>query len=120
MPVILEKAEGIADVKKLRAILLLEVDFNAGHKIIFNNRLIPTLEATNTIPGEVIGGRRSQAATHLALDKKLILDIANVQKLPIITIYADATNCYNRVAYPLCKYLYSVLQIRAVISSSFI
>ena len=48
------------------------------YKIIFNNRLIPTLEATNVIPREVIGGRRSQATTHLALDKKLIANIVNV------------------------------------------
>ena len=99
MSVILEKAEGIIDVIKLWAILLLEADFNTTHKIIFNNRLIPTLEEINIIPREVIGGRRSQAATHLALDKKLISDIANVQKLPIITICADVTNCYDRVAH---------------------
>ena len=49
---------------------------------------------------EIIGGRRSQAATHLALNKKLITDIANVRKLPMITICADATNCYDRVAHP--------------------
>ena len=95
----LEKAEGIIDVKKLRAIFLLEVDFNATHKIIFNNRLIPNLEATNVIPGEVIGGRRSQATTHLALDKKLIVDIANVRKLPMISICVDVMNCYNRVTH---------------------
>ena len=98
--VVLEKVEGIADVMKLKAILLLEADFNTAHKIIFNNRLIPNLEAMNVIPGKVIGGRRSQAATHLALDKKLIADIANVQKLPMISICADAMNCYERVAYP--------------------
>ena len=73
------------------------------HKIIFNNRLIPSIEAANAIPMEVIGGRKSQAATHLALDKKLIADIANVRKLPIITICADATNCYDRVAHPFAS-----------------
>ena len=36
---------------------------------------------------------------YLALNKKLIADIANVRKRPIVAIYADATNCYNRVAY---------------------
>ena len=76
--VMLENAKGIADAKKLRAIILLEVDFNTAHKIIFSNRLIPNLEVINTIPREVIGGRRSQDATHLALQKKLISDIANV------------------------------------------
>ena len=54
----LEKVAGNIDVQKLRAILLLEADFNALHKIIFNNRLIPKLEEAETIPIEIIGGRR--------------------------------------------------------------
>ena len=99
----LEKVPGNINAQKLRAILLLEADFNAMHKIIFNNRLIPRIEAENAIPLEVIGGRRSQAATHLALDKKLIADIANVRKLPMVTICADATNCYDRVAHPFAS-----------------
>ena len=99
----LEKVSGHINMQKLRAILLLEADFNALHKIIFNNRLMPKIEADNVIPMEVIGGRRSQAATHLALNKKLIADIANVRKLPSVTICADATNCYDRVAHPFAS-----------------
>ena len=57
--VMLEKVAGNVNVQKLRAILLLEADFNALHKIIFNNRLIPNLEVANAIPMEVIGGRRA-------------------------------------------------------------
>ena len=101
--VMLEKVAGNINVQKLRAILLLEADFNAMHKIIFNNRLMPRIEADNAIPMEVIGGRRSQAATHLALNKKLIADIANVRKRPTATICADATNCYDRVAHPFAS-----------------
>ena len=101
--VMLEKVEGNINVQKLRAILLLEADFNAIHKIIFNNRLIPTLEVANAIPMEVIGGRRAQSATHLELDKKLVADIANVRKLPMITICVDTTNCYDRVAHPFAS-----------------
>ena len=101
--VMLEKSAGDVNVQKLRAILLLEADFNAIHKIIFNSRLILSIKAANAIPMEVIGGRRSQAATHLALDKKLIADIANMRKLLTITICADATNCYDRVAHPFAS-----------------
>jgi hypothetical protein len=86
-------------VKKLQAILLLEVDFNTIHKIMFNNRLMPNIEAMNAILMEVIGGRRLYIATHLALDKKLISDIVNMRKLPMITICADVTNCYDRVTH---------------------
>ena len=97
--VMLEKVASNANVQKLRAILFLEADFNASHKIVFNNRLIPKLEEVDAIPVEIIGGRRAQAATHLALSKKLIADIANVRKAPTITVCADATNCYDRVAH---------------------
>ena len=90
-------------MQKLRAILLLEVDFNTMHKIIFNNRLIPNLEAVNAILIEVIGGRQSQATTHLTLDKKLISNITNVSKIPMITICTDVTNYYGRVAHPFAS-----------------
>ena len=86
-------------VQKLQVILLLEVDFNAMYKIMFNNMLIPNIEAMNAILMEIIGDRQSQAATHLALDKNLISDIMNVRKLSMITICADATNCYDRVTH---------------------
>ena len=55
----LEKVSGNINVQKPRAVLLLEADFNMMQKIIFNNRLNPKLEAANTIPMEVIGGRRA-------------------------------------------------------------
>lgn len=76
----LEKVGGNANAHKLRAILLHKTDFNAAHKIIFNNILIPELEAADAIPPEAIGGRRTQAATHLVLNKKLIADAANARK----------------------------------------
>ena len=103
MSVILEKVAGNMYIQKLQAILSLEADFNAMHKIMFNNRLILNIEAMKTILMEVIGGRWSQAATDLTLDKKLISDITNVRKLPIITICANATNCYDRVAHPFAS-----------------
>ena len=37
---------------------------------------------------------------YLVLNKKLIVDIANARKRPIVTICADTTNCSTRVAYP--------------------
>ena len=57
--VMLEKLACNANAQNLRAILLLEANFNAFHKIIFDNRLILSVEATNTTPIEVIRGRRS-------------------------------------------------------------
>ena len=57
--IMLEKKENLHLVSKLRAILLLEADFNAANKIIFNSRMIPSLERNNLIPQEIAGGRRN-------------------------------------------------------------
>ena len=56
-------------VEKLRALILLEACFNSLNKINFNSRMIPSLEVSSVIPKEIIGDRRSQAATHLASSK---------------------------------------------------
>ena len=55
----LQKSSKNFNVEKLRAIHLFETDFNALHKIIFNPRLMPTLETTNVIPQKIIGEKRS-------------------------------------------------------------
>jgi hypothetical protein len=47
--VILEKPLGNVNVIKLRAILLLEANFNTLYKIVFNGRLMPELEVRDEI-----------------------------------------------------------------------
>jgi hypothetical protein len=47
--VMLEKALGKINMSKLRSMLLLKVDFNTLHKIIFNIKLILKLEQSKQI-----------------------------------------------------------------------
>ena len=103
MSAIPKKVTGNANVQKLRVILLLEVDFNAIYKIIFNGRLILSIEREAVISIEVIGDRRTQSAKHLVLNKKLITNIANARKVPTITICANVMNYYDRVAHPFAS-----------------
>ena len=53
----LKKAPRKINVSKLYAILLLEADFNTLYKIIFNIRILPTLECDRLILDEIIGER---------------------------------------------------------------
>ena len=76
---------------------------NALNKIIFNRRILPALEKDNLIPLEILGSRRSQSIIYIALNKKLIADIANQVKSPLIVISVDATNYYDRVAHPFAS-----------------
>jgi len=64
---------------------------------------MPVLEEKSIIPYEIIGRRQTQSATHLVLNKKLIVDIANVRKRPIVTICTDTINYYDRVVYPFAS-----------------
>ena len=83
--------------------MLLEADFNVLHENIFNGRMIPVLEVQNEIPYKIIGSRQTQVAMYLVLNKKLIVDIANVRKRLMFIIYADTTNCHDRVVYPFAS-----------------
>lgn len=90
----LKKLPGSVNVQKLRAI-----KFNSMHEIVFNWRVMQRLELKDEIPSEIIRGYRNQSAIHLALSKKLIADISNMQKLSVVTVCADATNCCNLIAH---------------------
>ena len=57
--IMLEKKPNKVSVSKLRAILLLEANFNAANKIIFNTQIIPTIERRLEIPREIVGGRKA-------------------------------------------------------------
>ena len=70
MSIILEKSTENVYVSKLRAILLLEADFNALNKIIFNGQALPSIEASKSISSEVLRGRRGQSSIYVALNKK--------------------------------------------------
>ena len=55
---------------------------------------------------KIIGGWHKQLAHHIALSKKLISDIGNQMKIPAITISADTTNYFNKMAYPFIALTY--------------
>ena len=97
----LVKLIGNVYISKLIAILLLEVDFNVLNKIVFDRRALPSIEASNTIPFEVIGGRKGQSSIYIALNKKLVYDIGNHYKKPTVMVSIDAFNCYNRIAHSI-------------------
>ena len=55
----LEKSLGNINVEKLRAILLLEANFNILYEIIFNNIFMSKLEIDKVISQKTVDSRRS-------------------------------------------------------------
>ena len=62
LSVVLEKLKGVIKVNKVRAILLMEADFNSLNKLIFGHRMIQQCEANNRFPDEIYGSRSCMSA----------------------------------------------------------
>ena len=58
LTVMLEKIKGNIRADKLRAILLMEADFNFIMKELFSGRLTHKLEKEKLFPREILGGRK--------------------------------------------------------------
>jgi hypothetical protein len=74
--VVLEKQRGMYRVDKLRAILLMEADFNFYNGLMFAKRMIARTEQHSWIPREIYGGRKNHEAIEVALNRRLIADIS--------------------------------------------
>jgi hypothetical protein len=57
----LEKTLGVMLVSKLRAILLMEADFNATNKIVYGNKLMKNVHKHNQMPEEVFSEKNRMA-----------------------------------------------------------
>jgi len=96
LTIMLEKIAGIALVNKLRAILLMEADFNFHNKLIFGKRMVEAAREQGIIPAEQYADKQSTSDDG-SFDKILESDISRQKRLPLCIISADAANCYDRV-----------------------
>jgi hypothetical protein len=94
----LEKTLGVTLVTKLRAILLMEVDFNATNKIVYGVRMMDNVRGYNLMP-EKIFSKENRMAEDGTLCKMLFNDITRQASVPAAIASADA--CYNRIAHAM-------------------
>ena len=60
LTVLLEKVAGVALVHKLRAILLMEGDYNMHNRLIFGSRMMECAREAGLIPNEQFAEKESQ------------------------------------------------------------
>ena len=95
LTVMLEKIAGLALVNKLRAILLMEADFNFHNKLIFGRRMLNAARSNGIIrPGQY--SEQQSTAEDSSFDKVHQSNILCQRHLAILIVSADAVNCYNR------------------------
>ena len=99
--VMLEKIEGNIKVDKLRAILLMEADFNQMNKLFFGHRMIKQSEENKRIPDEAYGSRASLNAILVAVNRRLVIDLFKQKRRCGAIAGVDAAQCYDRIVHSL-------------------
>ena len=99
----LEKQKGNDHVDKLRAILLMEADFNFANKLYFGSRMIRQAEQYDQIPDELFGSRRGRTAIEVAMSRRLIADLSRQRRWPTAIASVDAHTCYDRIVHSIAS-----------------
>jgi hypothetical protein len=95
----IEKVAGVIKVEKLRAILLMEADFNFFNGLMFAKRMMHQAEEQERIPLECYGSRKNYEAIDVAVNRRLIGDILRQKRIPGAVASVDAETCYDRITH---------------------
>jgi hypothetical protein len=90
-------------VDKLRAILLMEADFNFHNGLVFAKRMMDRAEARCWIPREIYGGRKNHEAIEVALNRCFSADIAHQHHTPLAIACINAQTCYDCMAHSIAS-----------------
>ncbi len=91
LSVMLEKKFAVRLVSKLRAILLMEADFNMMNKEVYGIRMLDNARRYNLIPEEIFS-EQNHTADNGGLAKTLFYDIARQTRTPAAIASVDASN----------------------------
>jgi hypothetical protein len=106
----LEKTLGVTLVSKLRAILLMEADFNATNKIIHGNRMMKHVRKHNQMPEEIFS-KKNRMADNGTLCKMLFYAIMRQARVPAVIASVDASNCYDRIAHAIASLVFQAFGV---------
>jgi hypothetical protein len=110
LSVMLEKTLGVTLVTKLRAILLMEGDFNATNKIAYGVRMLQNARINNLMPEEIFS-EKNRMADDGTLCKTLFFDIARQARVPTAITLVDASNCYDRIAHVMASLIFQAFWV---------
>jgi hypothetical protein len=108
----LEKTLGVTLVSRLRAILLMEADFNASNKIIYGIRMMKNAHNHQLMPEEVFS-KKNRMADDGTLTKMLFYDVTCQARVPAAIPSVDASNCYNRIAHAMALLVFQAFGVPA-------
>ncbi len=110
LSVMLEKTLWVTLVSKLRAILLMEADFNATNKIVYGNRLMKNVCKHNQMPEEIFS-KKNRMANDGTLCKTLFYNITRQARALAAIASVDASNCYDRIAHAIASLVFQAFGV---------
>jgi uncharacterized protein (UPF0332 family) len=90
--VMLQKLFGCSLITKLRAILLIEADFNGANKTVYGIRMLKQAQGNNLMPKEVFS-KHNKMANNGTLTKVLTYDIIRQTRRSAGVASVDTDNC---------------------------
>jgi hypothetical protein len=94
LQVLLEKVPGMSLVDKLRAILLMEGDFNFFNKWVFGRKAINQLYKMQYVPDDQYS-QREGTTEDSKFDNRLTMDLSRQFHQPLVAISAEADKCFD-------------------------
>jgi hypothetical protein len=101
---------GVCLVSKLRAILLMEADFNAMNKEVHGVWMLDTARKYKLMPEEIFS-KKNCMADNRGLAKTLFYDIARQTRLPAAIASVDVSNCYDRIAHAMASLIFQSFRV---------
>jgi len=99
LQVILEKKAGAIHVDLLRAILLMEADFNTTMKILIGHRMVCNAIKSRAVPQECFGSLPEHTAIQVSLNRCLVGDISRQRRSTLAITSVDCLTCYDSVGH---------------------
>ncbi len=113
----LEKMFGMRLVSKLRAILLMEADFNAMNKEVYGVRMMDKARWYKLIPEEIFS-EQNCTADDGGLVKTLFNDIARQTRNLAAITSVDTSNCYGRIAQSMASLIFQSFGVQSTAVSA--
>ena len=102
LTVLIEKTFGCILLEKIRAICLLEADYNWLMRLIFSKRMMDNARLKGIIPADQFAKKGSKSQDG-CLVKTLFFDRARVLHQTSGVVCADFSQCYDSVAHPIAS-----------------
>lgn len=110
LSVMLEKLYGCTLISKLRAILLMEADFNFSNKLIYGVRMMDNVRKYGHMPEEIYS-EKGKTADDGSLAKVLFYDIVRQSRTSAGLSSVDAANCYDSVAHAIASLVFQAFGV---------